>query len=173
MTIKSKDTLSKRPGRISAGSIAFGRLVAANTIIPYKKKSLLVNTRVDLISRITQSYLQAKFTVANSKPSISVNKVDKSFSPTVTPPLEFPPGPVLQDHRSTNLSYFVVKFRFSTLNLKAMITSGVHMNHLYTLIKKENQRNHSTGFSFLHSNCSIIHIMCRVADFIIVAKDWL
>ena len=38
MTIKSKDTLSKRPGRISAGSIAFGRLVAANTIIPYKKK---------------------------------------------------------------------------------------------------------------------------------------
>ena len=115
MAIKSKDTLSKRPGRISAGSIAFGRLVAANTIIPYKKKSLLVNTRVDLISRITQSYLQAKFTVANSKPSISVNKVDKSFSPTVTLPLEFPPGPVLQDHRSTNLNNFVVKFRFSTL----------------------------------------------------------
>jgi hypothetical protein len=67
MTIKSKDTLSKRPGRISAASIAFGRLVAANTIIP----------------------------IANSKPSISVNKVDKSLSPTVTPPLEFPPGPVL------------------------------------------------------------------------------
>ena len=39
MAIKSKDTLSKRPGRISAGSIAFGRLVAANTIIPYKKKA--------------------------------------------------------------------------------------------------------------------------------------
>ena len=115
MTIKSKDTLSKRPGRISAGSIAFGRLVAANTIIPYKKKSLLVNTRVDLISRITQSHRQAKFTVANSKPSISVNKVDKSFSPTVALPLEFPPGPVLQDHRSTNLNNFVVKFRFSTL----------------------------------------------------------
>jgi hypothetical protein len=54
-----------------------------------------VNIHVDLISRITQSYWQAKFTIANSKPSISVNKVDKSLSPTVTPPLEFPPGPVL------------------------------------------------------------------------------
>jgi hypothetical protein len=99
-----------------------------------------VNIHVDLISRIAQSYWQAKFTIANSKPSISVNKVDKSLSPTVTPPLEFPPGPVLQDHRSTILSYFVVKFRFSTLNLKAMIKSGVHMNHFYFNKKRKSEK---------------------------------
>jgi len=60
-------TLSKRPGRRRAASIAFGRFVAPNTRIP----------------------------VASSKPSISVNKVDKSLSPTVALPLEFPPEPVL------------------------------------------------------------------------------
>lgn len=32
-----RDTISKRPGRRRAASIAFGRLVAANTIIPYIK----------------------------------------------------------------------------------------------------------------------------------------
>lgn len=38
-------------------------------------------------------------TVASSKPSISVNRVDKSLSPTVALPLEFPLGPVLNDYK--------------------------------------------------------------------------
>jgi hypothetical protein len=41
-------------------------------------------------------------TVASSKPSISVNKVDRSLSPTVALPLS-PSGPVLQDHTCANL----------------------------------------------------------------------
>lgn len=53
--------------------------------------------------RVTfECHRQSKYvrgTVASSKPSISVNRVDKSLSPTVALPLEFPLGPVLNDYK--------------------------------------------------------------------------
>lgn len=130
-----RDTISKRPGRRRAPSIALGRLVAANTIIPCNKKNqdtLLMNRQVDMLRRIMlKTISKLRSTVAISKPSISVNIVDKSLSPTVALPLEFLPGPVLQGHTSPSPSYFIAKLAFSEVSNENKIhkcTNKVHIN---------------------------------------------
>jgi hypothetical protein len=92
-----------------------------------------------MLSRIMlKTISKLRSTVASSKPSISVNKVDRSLSPTVALPLS-PSGPVLQHHTCANL---IISCKSSiltvSLNTKKRTTS-TQLNFTQTSCSSPNQ----------------------------------